>query len=33
MSEIAIHGRLLSENEGIDTMINFVLKHPHLTRV
>src|SRR5919199_5322355 len=30
MRHIAIAGRLLSENRGIDAIINFTLKHPDL---
>jgi tetrahydromethanopterin S-methyltransferase subunit A len=30
MNEIVIAGRLLSENKGIDAIINFTLKHPDL---
>jgi tetrahydromethanopterin S-methyltransferase subunit A len=33
MNEIVIAGRLLSENKGIDAIINFTLKHPHLRRI
>jgi tetrahydromethanopterin S-methyltransferase subunit A len=33
MSEIVIAGRLLSENKGIDAMINFTLNHPDLRRI
>ena len=30
MNTIAIAGRLLSENKGIDAIINFALEHPEL---
>jgi tetrahydromethanopterin S-methyltransferase subunit A len=30
MNTIAIAGRLLSENKGIDAIINFALEHPDL---
>jgi hypothetical protein len=30
MNTIAIAGRLLSENKGIDEIINFALEHPDL---
>jgi tetrahydromethanopterin S-methyltransferase subunit A len=30
MSRIVISGRLLSENKGIDAMINFMVEHPEL---
>jgi tetrahydromethanopterin S-methyltransferase subunit A len=33
MDRIAIAGRLLSENRGIDAMIRFVLEHPDLRRI
>ncbi len=33
MKRIAIAGRLLSENRGIDEMIAFTLKHPKLERI
>ncbi len=33
MERVAIVGRLLSENRGIDTMIRFVLEHPDLQRI
>lgn len=33
MDRVAIAGRLLSENKGIDAMIRFTLGHPKLRRV
>jgi tetrahydromethanopterin S-methyltransferase subunit A len=33
MNRVAIAGRLLSENKGIDAMIRFALEHPDLRRV
>ncbi len=33
MSKVAIAGRLLSANKGIDTMIRFTLEHPDLRRI
>lgn len=33
MDRVAIAGRLLSENKGIDTMIRFTLEHPDLRRI
>jgi tetrahydromethanopterin S-methyltransferase subunit A len=33
ISEIVIAGRLLSENKGIDAIINFTLEHPDLRRI
>ena len=33
MNKLAIAGRLLSENKGIDAMIRFALEHPELRRV
>lgn len=33
MDRVAIAGRLLSENRGIDAMIRFVLEHPDLKRI
>jgi tetrahydromethanopterin S-methyltransferase subunit A len=33
INRIAIAGRLLSENRGIDSMIKFVLQHPDLKRI
>ena len=33
MNKVAIAGRLLSENRGIDAMIRFALEHPELKRV
>lgn len=33
MGRIAIAGRLLSENRGIDAMIRFALDHPDLKRI
>ena len=33
MGRIAIAGRLLSENRGIDAMIKFTLDHPDLRRI
>jgi tetrahydromethanopterin S-methyltransferase subunit A len=33
MRDLAIAGRLLSENRGIDAIINFTLKHPQLKRI
>ncbi len=33
MKRIAIAGRLLSENKGIDEMIRFTLQHPKLERI
>lgn len=33
MDSVAIAGRLLSENKGIDTMIRFTLEHPNLARI
>ena len=33
MDRIAIAGRLLSENKGIDAMIRFTLDHPDLKRI
>ncbi len=33
MESVAIAGRLLSENRGIDEMISFTLKHPKLERI
>ncbi len=33
MGRVAIAGRLLSENRGIDTMIKFTLEHPNLRRI
>ncbi|AFU58749.1 MAG: hypothetical protein QXX64_01520 [Nitrososphaera sp.] len=33
MNKIAIAGRLLSENRGIDAMIKFALDHPELRRI
>ena len=33
MDRIAIAGRLLSENRGIDSMIRFALEHPDLKRI
>ncbi|HEX2014733.1 MAG TPA: hypothetical protein VLA68_05860 [Nitrososphaera sp.] len=33
MNRIAIAGRLLSENKGIDAMISFALAHPKLQKI
>jgi tetrahydromethanopterin S-methyltransferase subunit A len=33
MDSVAIAGRLLSENRGIDAMIRFALEHPDLKRI
>ncbi|MGI0037724.1 MAG: tetrahydromethanopterin S-methyltransferase subunit A [Nitrososphaera sp.] len=33
MDRIAIVGRLLSENKGIDAMVGFAAKHPNLERI
>jgi tetrahydromethanopterin S-methyltransferase subunit A len=33
MGRVAIAGRLLSENKGIDTIIRFTLDHPDLRRI
>ncbi|HUG97027.1 MAG TPA: hypothetical protein VMJ94_05755, partial [Nitrososphaera sp.] len=33
MDKIAIVGRLLSENRGIDAMIRFTLEHPDLKHI
>ena len=33
MGKVAIAGRLLSENKGIDAMIRFTLEHPDLRRI
>jgi len=33
MNRVAIAGRLLSENKGIDTMIKFAMAHPELRRI
>lgn len=33
MSKVAIAGRLLSENKGIDTVIRFTLENPNLRRI
>lgn len=33
MGKVAIAGRLLSENKGIDTMIRFTLENPDLRRI
>ena len=33
MASVAIAGRLLSENRGIDSMIKFVIEHPDLHRI
>ncbi len=33
MDKIAIAGRLLSENKGIDTIIKFAMEHPELRRI
>lgn len=33
MNKVAIAGRLLSENRGIDAMIRFALEHPDLKRI
>lgn len=33
MNEVAIAGRLLSENRGIDMIIRFAIEHPDLKRV
>ncbi len=33
MNKVAIAGRLLSENRGIDTMVKFALDHPDLRRI
>ncbi|HEX7032486.1 MAG TPA: hypothetical protein VF172_05750 [Nitrososphaera sp.] len=33
MDKIAIAGRLLSENKGIDSMIKFAIEHPELRRI
>jgi tetrahydromethanopterin S-methyltransferase subunit A len=33
MDRVAIAGRLLSENKGIDAMIRFTLEHPKLARI
>jgi tetrahydromethanopterin S-methyltransferase subunit A len=33
MGKVAIAGRLLSENKGIDTMIRFALEHPDFKRI
>ena len=33
MDRVAIAGRLLSENKGIDTMIKFTMVHPELRRI
>lgn len=33
MDKVAIAGRLLSENKGIDIMIRFVMGHPELKRI
>jgi tetrahydromethanopterin S-methyltransferase subunit A len=33
MDSVAIAGRLLSENKGIDTIVRFALEHPDLKRI
>src|SRR4029078_4357357 len=33
MDKVALVGRLLSENKGIDAIINFTLAHPELDRI
>jgi tetrahydromethanopterin S-methyltransferase subunit A len=33
MADVAIAGRLLSENRGIDAMIKFAIEHPDLKRI
>jgi tetrahydromethanopterin S-methyltransferase subunit A len=33
MNNVAIAGRLLSENKGIDTLLKFVTEHPDLARI
>jgi tetrahydromethanopterin S-methyltransferase subunit A len=33
LNKVAIAGRLLSENKGIDAIIKFVMEHPDLTRI
>lgn len=33
MSRVALAGRLLSENKGIDAMIRYVAEHPDLKRI
>jgi tetrahydromethanopterin S-methyltransferase subunit A len=33
MDKVAIAGRLLSENRGIDTIITFILANPSITRI
>jgi tetrahydromethanopterin S-methyltransferase subunit A len=33
MADLLIADTLLSENKGIDAMINFTLKHPELSRI
>lgn len=33
MGKVAIAGRLLSENKGIDAMVKFTLEHPGLRRI
>lgn len=33
MGRVAVAGRLLSENKGIDAMIRFTLEHPDLRRI
>lgn len=33
MNKVLIAGRLLSENNGIDVMIDFTVKHPELKRI
>jgi tetrahydromethanopterin S-methyltransferase subunit A len=33
MDQVAVAGRLLSENKGIDSMIRYASKHPELKRI
>lgn len=33
MERVAIAGRLLSENKGIDAIVNFAVEHPDLRRI
>lgn len=33
MDRVAIAGRLLSENKGLDAMIKFAMEHPELSRI
>lgn len=33
MAKVAIAGRLLSENKGVDTIVKFSVEHPELARI